>query len=204
MIRSGRLSFFTSALSFSLVVIAFPGARAAEPDWAAIDVETLQHFQAMVRIDTADPPGKEIELTNYLLGVLQAEGISVETFATNPDRPNVVARLQGNGSKQPLLLMSHQDVVNVDPAKWTFPPFSATRDQGWIYGRGTVDDKDNLAAALMTMLLLKRQNVALDRDVIFLAESGEEGSTQFGIEFMVREHLDSIRAEYCLAEGGSV
>ena len=53
-------------------------------------------------------------------------------------------------------MMGHTDMVNVDPAKWTFPPFSATRDGGYIYGRGTVDDKDNVAAALMTMLLLKR------------------------------------------------
>jgi len=178
--------------------------QAAEPDWPAVEAETLQHFQAMVQIETTDPPGRETVLTDYLLGVFQAEGIDVEVFSLNPDRPNLVARLKGNGSKRPLLLMAHQDTVNVDPEKWSLPPFSAARDKGWIYGRGTLDDKDNLTASLMSMLLLKRMNVPLDRDVIFLAESGEEGSTQIGIQFMVEEHFDSIEAEFCLAETGSV
>ena len=93
-------------------------------------------------------------------------------------RPNVVARLTGNGRKRPLLFMAHTDTVNVDPAKWQHPPFSAARDGGHIYGRGTVDDKDSVTAALMTMLLLKRNLVPLDRDVIFLAEAGEEGNTE--------------------------
>ncbi len=179
-------------------------AQPAELDWDALNAETLQHFQTIVRMDTSDPPGREIEVTEYLVSVLQAEGIEVETFALEADRPNVVARIRGNGSKRPLLLMAHQDVVNVDPAKWVFPPFSATQDGGWIYGRGTVDDKDNVTAALMAMLLLKRQNIDLDRDVIFLAESGEEGATSIGIEFMINQHFDKIDAEFCIAEGGSV
>jgi acetylornithine deacetylase/succinyl-diaminopimelate desuccinylase-like protein len=124
-------------------------------------------------------------------------------FALEPHRPNVVARLTGNGSKRPLLLMAHTDTVNVDPAKWQHPPFSAARDGGHIYGRGTVDDKDSVTAALMTMLRLKRDLVALDRDVIFLAEAGEEGATHVGIELLVNEHSEAIDAEYCLAEGGS-
>ncbi|MCB1648019.1 MAG: M20/M25/M40 family metallo-hydrolase [Gammaproteobacteria bacterium] len=178
--------------------------HAAEIDWEAVNEETLAHFQAMVRIDTADPPGREIDLSNYLLSVLQAEGIDYEVFALEDNRPNIVARLKGNGGGKPLLMMAHQDTVNVDASKWSFPPHSATRDGGWIYGRGTVDDKDNLVAALMTLVMLKRQNVPLERDVILLAESGEEGSTQIGIQYMVDNHLDAIEAEFCLAEGGSV
>ena len=98
--------------------------------------------------------------------------------------------------------MGHSDVVTVDEAKWKFPPFSATRDGGWVYARGTVDDKDNLTGGLMTMLLLKRFNVPLDRDVIFLSEAGEEGSSNFGMQFMVSQHYPEIESEYCLAEGG--
>lgn len=101
-------------------------------------------------------------------------------------------------------MMAHTDVVNVDPEKWIFPPFSATVDGGYVYGRGAVDDKDNVAAGLMIMLLLKRLEVPLARDVIYLAESGEEGATEYGIEFMINEHFDKINAEFCLAEGGSV
>jgi acetylornithine deacetylase/succinyl-diaminopimelate desuccinylase-like protein len=176
----------------------------ADPDWSAIDIETIQHFQALMRMDTRDPPGNEKVSADYIAKTLRDAGIDVEVFALEPHRPNVVARIRGNGSKRPLLIMGHQDVVNVDTAKWRFPPFSATRDSGWIYGRGAVDDKDNLTAGLMLMLMLKRQQTPLDRDVIFLAEVGEEGSTRFGIQFMANQHYASIDAEYCLAEGGGV
>ena len=164
----------------------------------------MRHFQALVRFDTSDPPGNERPAAEYLVGVLKQEGIPVQVFAAadSPQRLNVVARLKGSGRKRPLLIMGHTDVVNVDPKKWTHAPFSATRDGGYVYGRGTVDDKDNVTAALMTMLTLKRLNVPLDRDVIFLAEAGEEGSTRVGIQFMVNEHFQEIDAEYCLAEGG--
>jgi acetylornithine deacetylase/succinyl-diaminopimelate desuccinylase-like protein len=176
----------------------------AQIDWSKIEAETLQHFQALLRIDSADPPGRELEAAQYLKKVLEAEGIPAQFFAIEEHRPSVVARLKGSGQKRPLLLMAHTDVVNVDPKKWTFPPFSATRDGGYVYGRGAVDDKDNVAASLMMMLMLKRLNVPLDRDVIFLAESGEEGSTRVGIQFMVNQHYDQIDAEYCLAEGGNI
>ncbi len=188
----------------ALFTSCFLSVQAAELDWPTINEEVLQHFQAMVRLDTADPPGREIDLTRYLVSVLEAEGIEHEVYALEENRPNVVARLRGNGTKQPLLLMAHQDTVNVDASKWSFPPHSAARDQGWIYGRGTVDDKDNLVAALMTIVMLKRQGLELDRDIILLAESGEEGSTQIGIEYMVNNHFAAIDAEFCLAEGASV
>ena len=192
------------AALLTLAVLSLSVQTVTTPDGARTEAETLKHFQALLRIDTSDPPGREIEAVAYLKQVLDAEGIPVETFALEPNRPNLVARLKGTGRRRPLLLVGHTDVVNVDPKKWTFPPFSATRDGGYVYGRGTVDDKDNVVASLMTMLLLKRQNVTLDRDVIFLAESGEEGSTRVGIQFMVNEHYASLDAEYCLAEGGGL
>jgi acetylornithine deacetylase/succinyl-diaminopimelate desuccinylase-like protein len=178
--------------------------RTAQPDWDRINAETLQHFQELVRFDTSDPPGGEASAVAYLRAALEKEGIPVEVVALEANRPNLVARLKGTGKKRPLLIMGHTDVVNVDPQKWTHPPFGAVRDGGHIYGRGTVDDKDNVVASLMTMVLLKRLNVPLDRDVIFLAEAGEEGSTRVGIRYMTEQHFGSIEAEYCLAEGGSV
>ena len=176
----------------------------AQPDWKSVEAETLKHFQTLVQFNTADPPGRELEAAEYLKKVLESAGIPTQTFALEPHRPNLVARLKGSGAKRPLLLMAHTDVVNVDEKKWTFPPFSAARDGGYVYGRGTVDDKDNVAASLIVMLLLKRLNVPLDRDVIFLAESGEEGSTRVGIQFMVDRQFAAVDAEYCLAEGGNV
>jgi len=197
-----RISKYISVMLFFVCISS--GAQDEEVNWDAIEDETLEHFRALLRFDTSDPPGRELPAAEYLKEVLESENIPVELLYNNPERPNVIARLEGNGSKEPLLIMAHTDVVNVDPEKWTFPPFSATVDDGYVYGRGAVDDKDNLAAALMVMLELKRQNVALDRDVIFLAESGEEGSVEFGIDFLVNNHLDKIAAEFCLAEGGSV
>ena len=191
--------------TFVLATLAFGlWQTPATPDWAGVEAETLQHFQALLRFDTSDPPGREVDAAAYLKQTLEAAGLSVETFALEPNRPSVVARLKGTGRKRPLLIVGHTDVVNVDPKKWTYPPFSATRSGGYVYGRGTVDDKDNVVASLMAMLLLKRLSVPLDRDVIFLAESGEEGSTRVGIQFMVNQQYAAIDAEYCLAEGGGV
>ena len=164
----------------------------------------MRHYLALLRLDTSNPPGNETLAATYLKDVFDKEGIPAQIVGSDPKRGNVIARLKGNGRKKPLLIMGHTDVVTVDPAKWKFPAFSATRDGGYVYGRGAVDDKDNLTAALMTMLMLKRNNVPLDRDVIFVAEAGEEGSTGVGIDDLVRNHLPDIESEYCLAEGGGV
>lgn len=193
-----------SLLAIVSICLAVTAQTPPQPNWKAFDEETIQHFQALLRFDTMDPPGNEKPAADYLRQVLEREGIPTKVFALEPNRPNIVARLKGNGTKRPLLVMAHTDVVNVDPAKWTFPPFSATRNGGYVYGRGTVDDKDNVTAALITALTLKRLNVPLDRDVIFLFEAGEEGSTRVGIQFMVNQHFQEIDAEFCLAEGGGV
>src|SRR3954452_9297959 len=150
------------------------GAQGSSPDWTRAQAETLQHFQALLRLDTSNPPGNEYLVTDYVKSVLEKEGIAVEVFASDPKRPNLIARLKGNGRKQPILYMGHSDVVTVDPKKWTFPPFSATRDGGYIYGRGSLDDKPHVVAGMMALLTLKRLNVPLDRDLIFVVEAGEE------------------------------
>src|SRR5947207_573764 len=174
------------------------------PDWKALEAETMQHYQAVLRFDTRNPPGNEHIVAEYVKQVLEKEGIPAQIVGSDPNRSNVVARLKGNGRKRPLLIMGHSDVVTVDEAKWKFPPFGATRDGGYVYGRGTVDDKDNLTGGLMTLLLLKRLNVPLDRRVIILSEAGAEGGPAVGIGYLVRDHFADIDAEYCLAEGGGV
>ena len=181
-------------------------ARAQAPiDWKAVEAETLQHFRALVQIDTSNPPGNETRAVDYVKQVLEKEGIPVEVFASDASRANLVARIKGNGKKKPILVMGHTDVVSIDPKKWVdHGPFSADVAGGYVYGRGTVDDKDNLVASLMLVLMLKRSNAALDRDVIFLAESGEEGTPDVGAQFMIDRHFAAIDAEYCLAEGGGV
>jgi acetylornithine deacetylase/succinyl-diaminopimelate desuccinylase-like protein len=196
----GRLAI----LLVSITSVAVLAQAPQQPDWAKLEAETMQHYQAVLRIDTRNPPGNEHLVAEYLKGVLEKEGIPAQIVGSDMNRPNLIARLKGNGKKRPLLIMGHSDTVTTDEAKWTHPPLSATREGGYVYGRGTIDDKDNLTASLMTMLLLKRLNVPLDRDVIFLSEAGEEGGPAVGIGYMVQEHFPEIDAEYCLAEGGGV
>ena len=185
------------------------GALLAQPkdrypvDWNKIGPETLARFTELLRIDTSNPPGNETRAATWLKQVLEKEGIACKLLALEPDRANLVARLKGNGSKRPLLVMGHTDVVGTQKDKWSFDPFTPTRKDGFIYARGAVDDKDNATAGLMLMILLKRMNVKLDRDVIFLAEAGEESTTKVGIDFLVDQHWSEIEAEYALAEGGS-
>ncbi|MCH7822556.1 MAG: M20/M25/M40 family metallo-hydrolase [Proteobacteria bacterium] len=170
-------------------------------NWDTVGEESKGHLVNLIRIDSSNPPGNETEVADYLKDVLKQEGISASLYALEPDRANLVARIRGNGTKRPILIMGHTDVVGVQRDNWSEDPFSGIRKNGYIYGRGSLDDKDNVAAGLMVMLLLKRFQVELDRDVIFLAESGEEGTPQVGINFMVEHHWDVIDAEYCLAEG---
>src|SRR5881394_843311 len=160
------------AIAVTLLALAHVTAQTpGQPDWKALEDETMRHYQAVLRLDTRNPPGNEHIVVEYVKAVLEKEGIPSQIVGSDMNRPNLIARLKGNGKKRPLLIMGHSDVVTIDDAKWKFPAFSATRDGGYVYGRGTVDDKDNLTAALMTMLMLKRLNVPLDRDVIFVSES---------------------------------
>jgi acetylornithine deacetylase/succinyl-diaminopimelate desuccinylase-like protein len=164
----------------------------------------LRHYRALVQINTSSPPGNETKVVEYLKHVLDAEGIPSKVFALDPNRANLVARLKGSGAKRPLLILAHTDVVPVQLEKWSVDPFGAVMKDGYVWGRGTNDDKDKLVAMLMSFVTLKRSGATLDRDVIFLAESGEEADpTGVGINFMVREHFDEIDAEFAVTEGGT-
>lgn len=189
-----------------LLIIAVPTVSLAElPEinWQDVEEEALEHFKALIRIDTSSPPGNETEVAQYLEAALAAGGIDSEQYALEPNRASLVARIRGNGSKEPLLLMGHTDVVGADSSRWSVDPFAAETRDGYIYGRGALDDKDMVTAGLMLLLLLDRHNVELDRDIIFLAEAGEEGTPEYGVEYMTENHWDAIAAEYCIAEGGS-
>jgi acetylornithine deacetylase/succinyl-diaminopimelate desuccinylase-like protein len=187
------------------LLCAAPALSAPAPsvDWKKQDAEILRHHRALIQIDSSSPPGNETKVDDYLKQVFEAEGIPVQTFALQPARANLVARLKGNGKKRPLLLMAHSDVVGVQREKWPVDPFGAVVKDGYIWGRGARDDKDKLTANLMVMLLAKRMGASLDRDLIFLAESGEEADPAgVGIAYMVKEHFGDIDAEFALTEGG--
>jgi len=189
-----------ATLSTVTLIAQAPGAGKA-PDWQKLRPEILERYRDLVKIDTT--AGRETLAVEYLKKTLEAEGIATQTFALDPKRANLVARLKGNGTKRPLLILAHTDVVGVQREKWPVDPFGAVMKDGYIWGRGSKDDKPVLVANLITMLMLKRSGVALDRDVIFLAESGEEADlTGVGINYMVREHFTDIDAEFAMTEGG--
>jgi len=171
-------------------------------EWKQVDEELMQHFTALLKMDTSNPPGNETKAVNYLRPILEKEGIEVQVLALDPNRANLVARLRGNGSKKPIAIMGHTDVVGVQREKWPVDPFGAIHKDGYIWGRGSSDDKPHVVTGLMLLLMLKRAHVPLDRDVIFIAESGEEGTTGPGIDFLVNQHWNDIACEFALAEGG--
>src|SRR5690349_24378422 len=182
--------------------------RAQEPDWTAAQQETITHLQAMIRMNTSNPPGNEIAVGRYVDSTLRAEGIETHLFEPAPGRAALVARLKGTGAKQPVILMAHMDVVGVEHDKWSVDPFAAVIKDGYLYGRGAIDDKGMLSANLETMLLLKRnvidKGVTLSRDVIFVANSDEEQSGEWGMGWLIANHPELIRAEFALNEGGRV
>jgi acetylornithine deacetylase/succinyl-diaminopimelate desuccinylase-like protein len=153
-------------------------------------------------LDTTNPPGNEIVATEYIADILRKDGIEPTVLESAPTRGNVVARLKGDGSGSPLLLMGHTDVVPVEPDKWSRPPFSGDLVDGVIWGRGATDMKNVVAMELMTLLLVKRLGLPLKRDLIFMATADEEVGGKYGAQFMVNEHPDLIRAEFAINEGG--
>src|SRR5437588_463915 len=190
------------ALFTVLLFGAVAFAQQSTPDFNKAHDEALKFLVELVKINTSNPPGNEARAAEYIKGVLAAEGIQAQIYESAPGRGNLVARLKGNGKKKPLLLLGHLDVVGVERDKWTVDPFAALIRDGYIYGRGSHDDKAMDAANLEVFLLLHRLKVPLDRDVILLAEAGEEGTTEFGIDFMVANHWNDIDCEYAFNEGG--
>src|SRR5262245_65917858 len=162
----------------SLVSASTGISQTRSVDWQKQQSEILQHYRALVQINTTY--GDETKVVECLKKVLDAEGIPSKTFALDPKRANLVARLKGNGSKRPLLILAHTDVVAVQKEKWPVDPFGAVMKDGYIWGRGTIDDKDKLTAMLISFILLKRSGLQLDRDVIFLGEFGE-GAAPIGV-----------------------
>ena len=198
-----------AALACLMTLASVPSsANAQEPDWVAARQETLTHLQAMIRMNTVNPPGNELQVARYLDSTLKAAGIETHLFEPTPGRGALVARLEGNGSKRPVMIMAHMDVVGVERTHWSVDPFAAEIKGDYLYGRGAIDDKGMLAANLETMLLLKRHVIdkggTLSRDVIFVANSDEEQSGEWGMGWLIANHPELIKAEFALNEGGRV
>jgi acetylornithine deacetylase/succinyl-diaminopimelate desuccinylase-like protein len=172
------------------------------PNWYAITAEAVHYLQDLLRIDTTNPPGNELAAAEYLAGVLRAESYEPIVLEAAPQRGNLVTRLKGDGTLPPLLLYTHTDVVPAEAQHWTYPPFAGEVAHGFVWGRGALDMKSVAAMQLMTLLLLKRSDVALKRDVIFAATADEEIDSDVGADWLVTHHPDLVRAEYGLSEAG--
>jgi acetylornithine deacetylase/succinyl-diaminopimelate desuccinylase-like protein len=182
-----------------LVVV---GQNGSSIDWNRYQDMAVDLMQQYLRVNTSNPPGNEIEAAKFLKKVFDQHGIENEIFEYKPGRANIIARIKGNGSKRPIILLSHTDVVTAEPAAWAVDPFSGIIKDGYIWGRGALDMKGEGLFHLMTMILLKNEGPPLSRDVIFLGTADEEVDDE-GSLWMIANKADLFKnAEYLLTEGG--
>ncbi len=160
-------------------------------------------LQNLIRFDTTNPPGNERPCIQYINGLLNRAGIKTTIVARTPGRPNVIARLKGEGKAPPLLLYGHVDVVTTEGQKWTHPPFEAKIVDGYIWGRGALDMKSGVAMLLSAFLKAKAEKVPLPGDVLFAAVADEEAGDDFGVRYLVDEHPDLFKGvRYAFGEFG--
>jgi len=163
------------------------------------EVKLLQEY---VRIDTSVTTGDEAAGARFLAAQLEAAGIPARVELLGERRANVYALLEGDDPR-PLVLHNHIDVQPADPSQWFHPPFEAKIDLPWIYGRGVFDMKSVAIAQLMAITDLKKSGVRPKRSVLFLATSGEERGSDFGVLWILREHPELVRGFWAvLTEGG--
>jgi acetylornithine deacetylase/succinyl-diaminopimelate desuccinylase-like protein len=164
--------------------------------------EAAAYLSDLVRIRTDNPPGNERAACDYLAGVLRLANIPFAVLESTPGRANIVARLKGRGGKKPLLLIAHLDTVGVEAERWSFPPFAGDIHEGYVRGRGAIDDKSMAAVFLTTLLRLKREGISLSRDIIFAATADEESGGALGVRWLLQHHPDLLQSEFAINEGG--
>ncbi len=181
--------------------------RSPAGDTTALAKEAEGWLADLIRIDTTNPPGNEQAAAKYIAGILTKEGFTPEFLDLAPGRSALVARLRSAAMPDParaLLLVAHMDVVGVDKSKWTVDPFGAVMKDGYIYGRGSIDDKGMLAANLAAFIALKRSNARVNRDIIFLATADEEQGGEASIRMLIAKYWDKFASGFALNEGGRV
>jgi len=163
----------------------------------------LELLQRLIRFDTTNPPGNEAQCISFIKGLVEDAGIETTTLAQTQERPNLIARLRGQGNAPPLLLYGHVDVVTTENQKWQHPPFEGIIADGFMWGRGTLDMKGGVAMMLAAFLRAKAENLALSGDVILTIVSDEETSGDLGAGFLVENHADLFDGvRYAIGECG--
>ena len=198
-----RFAHILPALLLLATLAASAGRAAAAPDFGAAATEVKALLGEMIAADSSNPPGNEARVAAIGAARLRAADIPyrISTFAEGRD--NLVARLAGDGSAPPLLLLAHIDVVGADAAAWSTPPHEMVEKDGYLYGRGTADDLGMAAVELVVLEMLKREEVALRRDII-LAWTGDEESGGSGIQWILDNEPETIRAAAAINEGGGL
>lgn len=193
--------FFAVALLASIVL----AAKAATPDWPAVEQHAIELLQHYVRIRSINPPADTSETAKLLQSEFAAAGLVAKTYESGPGgQTNLLVRLPGKDrSKRPLLLLNHMDVVPVDASRWKENPFGAEIKDGMIWGRGTLDMKSTGVMELTALILLKQLGIVPPRDIVFLSTCDEETGGVFGAGWMIQHHWDELNPEYVLDEGGN-
>src|SRR4030043_2311860 len=167
-----------------------------------VEDEVTHFLSDLIRINTTNPPGNETKAAKYLAENLSKEGFNCELYESAPSRGSIITRMKGTGKKSSLLLLSHLDVVAANAKEWSVDPFSGIIKDGFVWGRGALEMKGMRAIEVMTMKLLKRNNVKLKGDVILAATADEEQGGLAGVDYLLKNYPEKILADYVLNEGG--
>ena len=209
------IAALTSVAAFLLslsAAIAAEGAQVVKApppskiDYDKLTQEATDFLSKYLRINTTNPPGNEMEAAKFLKEKFLSEGIPATTWESAPGRGIVVARLRGVGEKKKaLIVLTHMDVVPAVASEWKVPPFSGEVKDGYVWGRGALDDKGPGVIDLMAMLAIKRAGILLNRDIIFVATGDEEEGGQLGAGWFTEHEKDIFSdAGYLITEGGDI
>jgi acetylornithine deacetylase/succinyl-diaminopimelate desuccinylase-like protein len=181
-----------------------PAQELAAIDWAAQEQETALLLSRYLQFDTTNPPGQEAPAIEFLAEVLHERGFVPHIIEPAPGRANLIVRLssQAGSAAPPCLLYAHADVVPADASRWSVPPFGGHMRDGFVWGRGALDDKSLGIIFLQVLTLLKTHLSPLQRDIILLIAADEEAHGRYGVGWLLDHHLDLIRAGYVWDEGG--
>src|SRR3990170_8369016 len=168
--------------------------------------EAVVLLQELIRADTVNPPGNETRAAEVLRDYLARGGIESELIARDPERANVVARIEGGGGPS-LAFLCHTDTVLADPGEWDRDPWSGDLVDGEVWGRGALDMKGQVAASAVAFASLSRERFRPTGDVVFAATADEEvgasnGGEGYGLQWLVNEHPELVRTDFVLNEGG--
>jgi acetylornithine deacetylase/succinyl-diaminopimelate desuccinylase-like protein len=169
---------------------------------ATLRDEAVELLQGLIRLDTVNPPGNETTAAELLRDYLDESGVACELYAKEPGRANLVARIPGSSGGPRLALLSHTDTVLADADEWQRDPWSGELLDDEVWGRGALDMKGQVAAAAVAIASLAREGYQPAGDLIFVAAADEEVGVDVGMQWLVREHPEAVRAEYAINEGG--